>query len=598
MADKIKPAIDYTSRDFTTIKGDLVDYAKRYYPNQFRDFSANSFGSLMLDTVAYVGDILSFYLDYQVNESFLDTAIEYNNVVKLAKQFGYNAALSPASYGTMTMFVLIPAENGAPNLDYAPIVKRGSKFSTGEGKIFTLLEDVNFEDNNKSEIVVGQVDATTGTPLTYAVRARGQAISGELAVETQTVGSYQKFRTIEIAAQNVTEIVSVTDSEGNTYYEVDYLTQNTIYVPLINRNADRKTVPNILKPIAVPRRFTTRKEKDKIVIQFGFGSNEDKESVVDPANVLLNQHGKEYITDSSFDPAALLKTDRLGISPSDTAITVVYRVNSSANTNAPVNSIVNIVDAEMDFKQPESLSAASLENVRGSLEVTNEEAFIGSNPFPDSAEIKERALGSLAMQSRIVTKQDFITACYNMPRNYGSIKKVNVAQDSDSFNQRNINIYVLSQDADGALLTANNTIKNNLKTFLMSHKMINDTIDILDAKIINLQIYFKIVAFSDANKFGALQVAKDDVASFFADRRNYDIGEPFSITDVYAVLKNSAPVLDVLEVQALVKSGGEYATTNFSIDQNMTADGRMIHCPLDHCFEVKFPNIDIIGEIL
>jgi len=138
MADKIKPAIDYTSRDFTTIKGDLVDYAKRYYPNQFRDFSANSFGSLMLDTVAYVGDILSFYLDYQVNESFLDTAIEYNNVVKLAKQFGYNAALSPASYGTMTMFVLIPAENGAPNLDYAPIVKRGSKFSTGEGKIFTL----------------------------------------------------------------------------------------------------------------------------------------------------------------------------------------------------------------------------------------------------------------------------------------------------------------------------------------------------------------------------------------------------------------------------------------------------------------------------
>ena len=59
MAEK-KPSIKYTSRDFTTIKNDLLDYAKRYYPNQFRDFSANSFGSLMLDTVSYVGDILSF----------------------------------------------------------------------------------------------------------------------------------------------------------------------------------------------------------------------------------------------------------------------------------------------------------------------------------------------------------------------------------------------------------------------------------------------------------------------------------------------------------------------------------------------------------
>ena len=56
------PAIKYTSRDFNSIKSDLVNYAKRYYPNTYKDFSESGFGSLMLDTTAYIGDILSFYL--------------------------------------------------------------------------------------------------------------------------------------------------------------------------------------------------------------------------------------------------------------------------------------------------------------------------------------------------------------------------------------------------------------------------------------------------------------------------------------------------------------------------------------------------------
>ena len=232
MSEK-KPAINYTSRNFATIKTDLVNYAKRYYPNQFRDFSANSFGSLMLDTVAYVGDILSFYLDYQVNESFLSTAIDYDNVLKLSKQMGYNPDLSPASYGILTFFILIPASNGAPDFSYAPVLKRGSKFSTSNGNIFTLVEDINFADDAKNEVVVGNVDSETGTPTNYAVRARGQAVSGELAIQQTTVGGYEKFRKVNVNGDNITEIVSVTDSQGNPYYEVDYLTQNTIYIPLI-----------------------------------------------------------------------------------------------------------------------------------------------------------------------------------------------------------------------------------------------------------------------------------------------------------------------------------------------------------------------------
>lgn len=597
MSEK-KPAINYTSRNFETIKNDLVNYAKRYYPNQFKDFSANSFGSLMLDSVAYVGDILSFYLDYQVNESFLSTAIDYENVIKLSKQMGYNPDLSPASYGILTFFILIPASDGAPDFSYSPVLRRGSKFSTTNGNLFTLVEDVNFRDDTKVETVVGNVDSETGTPTNYAIRARGQAVSGELAIQQVEIGGYEKFRKINVNGENITEIVSVTDSQGNFYYEVDYLTQNTIYIPLINRGADKKTVPNILKPISVARRFVVSKEQDRVILQFGFGTNEAREEVLNPGNVLLNQHGKKYITDKSFDPAALIETDKMGISPSDTVLTIIYRVNTAEDTNAATNTITQVVENDMDFGNPDTLSEASLVTVRESLEVINEEPFVGSMPFPSSDEIKNRAYGAYARQNRIVTKEDFIASTYAMPANFGAIKKVNVSQDSDSFNQRNINMYVLSEDNENKLISANTTIKNNLKTWITQYKMINDTIDILDGNIINLGISFKFAAFSNVDKYSALETAKNDLADFFARRRSYEIGEPFRITDVFSVLKNSTSVLDVIEVDVFVKSGGIYADTNFSIDEFISPDGRIIFIPEDHCFEIKYPDSDILGEVI
>ena len=597
-SDSDKPAINYTSREFATIKGDLVNYARRYYPNVYKDFTANSFGSLMLDTVAYVGDILSFYLDYQANESFLSTAIEYNNVLKLARQFGYKADLAPSSYGILTFFILIPSTNGAPDFDYAPILKRGSKFSTGAGRTFTLVEDVNFKDQDQNEIVVGQVNNTTGAPSTYAVRARGQAVSGELAIQRVSVGDYIRFRQIEVPGNNITEIVSVTDSEGNAYYEVDYLTQNTIYVPLTNRGDDQKTVPNILKPISVPRRYTVIKEKGRFLLQFGFGTNEDEERILDPSNVAIEQHGKQYITDDSFDPAVLLKTDKLGVVPSDTLLTIVYRINATRDTNASINTITNIVDTSFDFNSESTLNSTSVLSTKNSLEVTNEEAFVGSAPLPSAEEIKRRAFGVYSMQNRIVTKDDFLAAAYNMPANFGTIHKVNVMQDSDSFNQRNINLYVMSRNAKGKLVQANNTIKQNLKTYLMRLKMINDSIDILNANIINLQVRFKIAAYSNVNKYSALKVAREDIAAFIQNRSSFEIGESFSISDIYTVLKNSRPVLDALEVEVVVKSGGDYADSNFSIDDNISVDGRRISCPEDSIFEVKFPYSDIIGSVV
>ena len=162
-----KRPINYTSRDFEAIKSDLVNYVKRYYPSTFKDFNEASFGSMMLDLVAYVGDQLSFYVDYQANESFLDTAIEYKNVAKIARQMGYKFPGSSSSQGVCSFYIVIPASSTVlgPDLSYVPILSRGSTFSSGGGSVYTLEESVDFADPN-NQITVATVDSDTGVPNT------------------------------------------------------------------------------------------------------------------------------------------------------------------------------------------------------------------------------------------------------------------------------------------------------------------------------------------------------------------------------------------------------------------------------------------------
>ena len=254
--------IKYTNRDFNSIKSDLVEYAKRYYPNDYKDFSQASFGSLMLDTVAYVGDMLSFYIDYQANESFLDTAYDYNNVLRHGKSLGYKHSQSYSTYGIISLYILVPASTSGigPDTDYLPLLRKGSLFISSEGAQYSLNQDVDFGDADATEIVVAKANAETGVPSWYAVKAHGQIISGLLAQEIIPIGNFQRFLKIKLETSNIIEVVSVVDSEGHEYFEVDHLSQNVIYRPVINRNTDKNDVLALLKPFIVPRRYVMEQD--------------------------------------------------------------------------------------------------------------------------------------------------------------------------------------------------------------------------------------------------------------------------------------------------------------------------------------------------
>ncbi len=602
--EKKQVPIKYTSRDFNSIKQDLVDYAKRYYPNSFRDFNQASFGALMLDTVSYVGDILSFYLDYQANESFLDTASEFENVIRHGRELGYKYNPNPSSFGDATFYAMIPANaNGiGANSDYFPILKRGTVCEGAMGHRFTLVNDLDFSDE-VHDIIAAKFDNSTSAVTHYAVKAKAAIVSGEYGMQLVDVGTHSPFLRVEVPTENIVEILSVVDSGGNVWYEVEELSQDVVYIPIRNTvSDDRVTVPSILKPYSVPRRFVVSKEYGRTYLQFGHGSlsqlSAETQAVQDPSKLILKIHGKDHITDKAFDPSNLLSTDKLGISPANTTLTIRYRKNVLENVNAATNSITKISDPDFEF--PSALEGATLipseiSSVVDSLEVNNDEPILGDVTVPTVRELKQRIKGNFATQGRAVTLSDYQQMVYRMPPQFGSIKKCNIIRDADSF-KRNLNVYILSENADGKLTKANNSLKRNLKTWIGRHKMINDTIDILDAEIINIGIEFDIASRLESNKFETLERATIALREKYIDYV-FDIGEPIYYTDIYQTLNRVIGVADTTNVKIIHKYDSRYSQILYDIDFFTSADGRYVAIPQNAIFEIKLPLLDIKGTV-
>jgi len=591
---KILP-IDYTHRDFQSIREDLMQIAERFYPDTFQDFSEASFGSLMLDAVAYVGDQLSLYLDYNVNESFLDTAYQYSNVVRHGRVLGYKDTGRASTYGQVGLFVQVPASPTAlgPDSRYLPILKRGSRFTSQNGLNFVLIENIDF-NQPQNPIVVSQVDTSTGAPTHFAVKAYGNVVSGYFSQEQINVGSYQRFLRLKLSAGNISEVLSVTDSQGNEYFEVDYLSQDIVFKEISNTNFQNDNVPSIIKPYLVSRKFVTERDRNNVYLQFGSGKSGQTDVVADPQSVALDIFGKSYTTDTTFDPSRLSKNDSFGVVPSNTTLTVTYRINNPTNSNVAVAALSQVSSAKFEFNERSSLTAQKMNTVITSLEISNETPIIGDVTNPTSTEIKRRIFDTFPTQNRAVTQADYENLVYRMPAKYGSLKRCSVQKDPDSL-KRNLNMYVISQDEFGKLTQTNQTIKNNLKTWINHYRMINDTIDILDPYIINLGIDFVVKPQVGANKFDVLDSCIKTLSTKY--KNPFFIGESFYISDIYSELKQVKGVLDVVKVKLTNKSGGNYASTVININKNISPEGTYLIAPKNTILEIKFPETDIRGKI-
>lgn len=594
---KKKIPISYTARDFNSIKDGLVEHARRYYPNTYQDFSEASFGSLLMDSVAYVGDVLSYYLDYQVNESFLETAVEKQNVISHARSMGYNYSEAITSYGICEFFVTVPVNTltNTPDTNYIPVLKQGSEFASEDGGRYTLIEDVDFS-SPENETIVAATDTDNGAPTEYAIRALGQIKSGFVEELSVPVGQFERFKSVALEVENASEIVDVIDEEGHRYYEVSHLSQDVIYVDLSNRNQDSDSVKNIIKPLTVPRRFVANFYQSGVEIQFGQGSDENiiSGSYEDPSKVVVNKFGSQYVSDNEFDPTNLTSTTKMGVSPANTTLLVKVRRDDRDVTNAGIGSVTTVANPIFVFPDESVLLQSKRSKVVSSAEVYNPEQILGDLEIPDVDEVIVRAKNQFASQNRAVTMQDYKSMTYSMPAKFGAIKRCRVDVDKDSF-KRNINLYVTAEDLNGNLTHANTTLKNNLRTWIEHYRMMADTFDIIDAKVVNLGIAYEVVTDKSYTSSEAITVCNREVAEYF--RIHPEIGESLHLNDIYKILGNLDFIVDVLDVSVGNLSGDGYSSLFYEIEENLSMDGRTLTLPFDHIYEIKYVLTDIQGTV-
>jgi hypothetical protein len=595
MPDK-KILINYTNRDFDSIKKDLEEHARRYYPDTYKDFSENSFGSYILDTVSYVGDMLSFYLDYQVNESFLETAIEYDNVRRLAKNTGYTFAGRPAAFGMATFYIIVPASVAGLGPDRAliPILKTGTEVRATTMTTFVLTEDVDF-NNPKNEIIASRFDTTTGKPSSYAIRAQGQVKSTVLFRTTIDIGEFTRFRRIRLGSPSIAEIKSVIDTEGHHYYQVDHLSQDVVYINTTNPNAASDGVPQIVKPKIVPRRFVLDQDETGTFLQFGYGTDVETTTtdIAEPSQISLQMSGKPYITDTAFDPTKLLDSNTLGVAPSNTTLTVLFYQNDSDSVNVAQGNLNTIGISSLSFPNANGITDGLQSGVRSSLEVSNDTAIVGNTSLPTSEEIRYRSYAAKAAQQRSVTRNDYEAYIYMMPAGFGSVKRAAVINDPSSSNRR-LSVYVISEDGSGNLITSNSTIKQNVKQWLNKNKMLNDNIDIYDAKILNMGFEYEIIVHPTMDKTEVLNSVQRRLASELNNKMY--IGEPFYLTNIFNIINKVDGVVDTTKVTPVLKTGTGYSSAPVSIEEMKSTDGTYIQAPKNVIFEIKNFNRDIRGS--
>jgi hypothetical protein len=601
-----KRILKYLNRDFDGFKKDLLEHLRVYFPDTINDFNESSVGVMMTELVSFIGDNMSFYLDKKFDESFVATAKERKNLFKHAKQLGFKPFGKSAAQGTVEAFLKIPAitqnEEIIPDMRYAGVIKKGAKLKSGAGKTYETLDDIDFSKVNISDetLVAIAEKNENGKAKSFVLRVKSVPVkAGETKTKTFSVGAYEAFKKLVIDEDDVLEIIRITDSESNEWYEVDFLAQDTVFEGTANSNGDQINVPYVLRLKSVPFRFITEfdVERNRMSIIFGTGDaqNFDGDLIPDLGDLSLPLFGKDTFTDFALDPQNFLKTRTLGLTPVNTTITVKYRVGGGNDTNVGSGDITSVAESFFDTGDS-TLSASVVSDVGNSFSVYNSESIQGGRDELNLEEIRSLISAHHASQSRIVSSEDFIARSLSMPSKFGSIFRA--APNPGRINTNSVELVVLSKNSNGHVTTAPFDLQTNLKTYLSRFRMLTDAIEILDGQVINVKINFGVLSSPDYNKSEILISCIEALKDFF-DINKWQINQPINLTSITTLLASIPGVLSVIEIVIENMTGSPegrlYSSTPYNIIEN-TKNG-IIYSDVNKIFEVKYPSKDIIGLV-
>lgn len=594
--------ISLLNRDFKSTKRDLITFSKAYATGSFTDFNESSAGMAILELVAYIGDGLNYYIDQAFNESG-DGATQIENIAANAKSRGYKPAGKKPAIGSLLWAVEVPATANSfgqivPDSSYAPVIYKSSQAVAKNGAMYETLEDIDFSDEVGRSVTGSQFDSTTGSPTHFAMMKSVDAISGKSVTESFTITDFLAFRKIDLAQSDVIEIISVVDSSGNEWFEVDYLAQDWVFTADTNVNSDSDIVPYVMKLVTAPYRFETDRDIETgittLIFGSGDGTNFDDELIPNVASYALPLAGRRTYGSYSIDPQNFLKTRSLGLSPHNTTLTVTYRVGGGEETNVPARAIRQPSSVNMAFSST-GLDALKKGRVEGSVGVLNLNSMTGGGPAETAREIKTNAAAYFAAQNRIVSREDVIARTLSIPAKFGKPEKVYVKPSELS--RFSYDIHLLSKDSNGNLSTATSTLKSNIATYLSKFKMLTDGINILDSDILNVRCYFGITVAGGRNRSEVLTNCSERLKLYFSLDR-MQIGKSIVISDVVAVLQAITGVVSVYEISFSnvfgITDGLVYSDSRFNIAESLK--NGMLICPQNSIFELKYPMKDIVGS--
>lgn len=590
------PTISYTSRDFDSLRSSLVNYISQQFPDSFNDFSDQSAGMALLESVCYAGDILNFYLDHQFNELFLFTAQEEKNIIAEAKNLGYIIRGKAASQNNNIVLTFNYPTSGVTTA-YEFTLRKGTRFSDKSGNVTQeMLYDVD-SSLSASKIV------DVANNVTSASISGISTLGGVTKIYQINIGSAVPFLKLPLPSQDVLEILSITSSDGFTWYEVDYLAQENQFVGLVNDQSTSAQVPYVLTLKRVPRRFTLEREANgQAYLRFGSGTMDlsDAEFIPNPEDYILPlgiRGAVSGFSPASVDPSDFINTRTLGVAPANCTLTIKYRSGGGLASNASANILTEIVQKYLEYKTTGNDFNKS--KMEASMKISNPEPCTGGEDEETLDQIKYNASANLASQLRCVTLQDYIVRTYTMPPNFGCVFRATASKDPNNFN--GLRLSIITRNSDGTLTTASDALKINVANYLKEFKSISENLNIVDGKVINLGINFSLISDKTTNQQEILANALLKLQEFF-DIRRWNIGQSISISLIQKELVNITGVLAVPEVKFVQMppsyAGRTYIDSSGYYNLQARIKNNIVQCDPDCIFEVRYPKFDVSGSII
>jgi len=559
---------------------------------------------------------MSFYLDNQIEETFIEYAREDKNLFALAYMFGYRPIVTSVATVNIDIYQQIPALGSSPyspDFSYCVFLAENTivNNSISGGSNFLIQDSVDFSFSSSSDPTeVSVYSINGGNPEFYLLKKNRKAISATINTTTFSFGNYQAFQTVELNQANIVGILDIIDSEGNTWYEVPYLGQELVPMALKNVNTNDpnfsaygNNVPYLLKYKKEPKRFVTRfLDSTTLQIQFGAGNPADTSEIItpNPDNVGLGLPFEQMKLTTAYDPSNFLYTGTYGIAPVNTTLTVEYLTGGGATANAPAGTLNNLNTSTVSFLN-NNLIAGTANYVFNSVSVNNLLAADGGGDGNTPEQIRQNSLLQFQTQQRNVTQDDYLIRTLSLPSQYGSISKayIETPKVSNLLSGQipsTLDLYVLSQDLDGHLATSSPALKQNLSTYLSQYRIVNDSINIKDAFIINIGVDFEIIVLPNYNSNNILFLCINALQTYF-NLNNWQVNQPILLRDLYLLLDAIEGVQTVKNVNIVNKVGTALGYSQYSYDILGATVNNILYPSIDPMiFEVKYLNSDIQGK--